>query len=142
MDLEDQVIPEGKDVWGPYLAAAAYDIRATCHTTLEHSPGELVFGRDMILPIKVRADWSAINAKRQQEAARNNTRKNKSRIAHTYKVGYKVLLSKPGKQHNLNKPRTGPYEVIAVYNNGTLRIRKGLVTEKVNIRRVTPMFEE
>ena len=32
------------------LSAAAYAIRCTFHTTLQATPGQLVFGRDMILP--------------------------------------------------------------------------------------------
>jgi transposase InsO family protein len=39
------------DPWGPFLASAAYAIRSTFHTTLKATPGQLVFGRDMVLPI-------------------------------------------------------------------------------------------
>jgi hypothetical protein len=38
-----------KDPWGPFLASAAYAIRSTFHTTLKATPGQLVFGRDMVL---------------------------------------------------------------------------------------------
>jgi transposase InsO family protein len=40
-----------KDPWGSFLASAAYAIRSTFHTTLKATPGQLVFGRDMVLPI-------------------------------------------------------------------------------------------
>jgi transposase InsO family protein len=49
-----------KDPWGPFLASAAYAIRSTFHTTLKATPGKLVFGRDMVLPIKFMADWGKI----------------------------------------------------------------------------------
>jgi hypothetical protein len=40
---------------------------------------------------------------------RNNRRENASRISHDYKVGYKVLLKKPGKHpRKLEAPITGP----------------------------------
>jgi transposase InsO family protein len=42
--------------WGPFLFSAAYAIRSTLHTTLKAAPGQLVFGRDMVLPIKFMAD--------------------------------------------------------------------------------------
>jgi hypothetical protein len=42
--------------WGPFLSSAAYAIRSTFHTTLIATPGQLVFGRDTILPIKFIAD--------------------------------------------------------------------------------------
>ena len=35
----------------------------------------------------------------------------------------------------------GPYNVVAVNNNGTVRIQKGAVTDIVNIRIVTPYRE-
>jgi hypothetical protein len=74
---------------------------------------------------------------------RNNRRENASRIRHDYKVGDKVLLKKPGKHLiKLEAPRTGPHIVTAIYTNGTLRIQKGKINERVNIRRLFPYFED
>jgi hypothetical protein len=93
----------------------------------------------MVLPIKFMADWGAIEQQRQKEMGRNNRRENASRISHDYKVGDKVLLKKPGKHlRKLEAPRTGPHTVTAIYTNGTLRIQKGKVKERVNIRRLFP----
>jgi hypothetical protein len=90
--------------------STAYVIRSTFHTTLKATPGQLVFGRDMILPIKFMADWEAIEQQRQKEMGRNNRRENVSRISHDYKVGDKLLLKKPGKNiRKLEAPRTGPH---------------------------------
>jgi hypothetical protein len=73
--------------------------------------------------------------------ARNKRRENASRINHDYKVGYKVLLKKPFKHlRKLEAPRTGPHTVTAIYTNGTLRIQKGNVNDRVNIRRLFPYF--
>jgi hypothetical protein len=102
----------------------------------------LVFGRDMLLPIKFMADWGAIEQQRQKEMARNNRRENDSRIGHDYKVGDKVLLKKQGKHlRKIEAPRTGPHTVAVIYTNGTLRIQKGKVNERVNIRGFFPYFE-
>jgi hypothetical protein len=97
----------------------------------------------MVLPIKFMADWGGIEQQRQKEMGSNNRRENVSRISHDYKVGDKVLLKKPG-QHlrKLEAPRTGPHTVAAIYTNGTLRIQKGKVNERVNIRRLSPYFEK
>ena len=74
---------------------------------------------------------------------RNNRRENASKISHDYKVGDKVLLKKPGKHlRKLEAPITGPHTVTAIYTNGTLRIQKGKVSERVNIRRLFPYFED
>jgi hypothetical protein len=55
-----------KDPWGPFLASSAYAIRSTFHTALKATTGQLVFGRDMVMPIKFMADWGAIEQKCQK----------------------------------------------------------------------------
>jgi hypothetical protein len=73
----------------------------------------------------------------------NNRRENFSRISHDYKVGEKIILKKPGKHlRKLEAPRTGPHTVTAIYTNGTVRIQKGKVNERVNIRMLFPYFED
>jgi hypothetical protein len=73
---------------------------------------------------------------------RNNVRENASIISHDYKVGEKSTPKKPGKYlRKLEAPRTRPYTVNAIYTNGTLRIQKGKVDERVNNRRLLPYFE-
>jgi hypothetical protein len=47
--------------WGPFLSSAVYAIRSTFHTTLKATPGKLVFGRDMVLPITVMSDWGGLS---------------------------------------------------------------------------------
>jgi hypothetical protein len=97
----------------------------------------------MVLPIKFMADWGVIEQQCQKEMGHNNRRENASIISHDYKVGDKVLLKKPGKHlRKLESHRTGPHNVTAIYTNGTLRIQKGNINERVNIRRLFPYFEE
>jgi hypothetical protein len=128
--------------WDSYLSSAALAIRSTYHTTLKASPAQLVFGRDMFLPITFHADWAALEQQRQKEIIKNNQRENASRKDHEYKVGDKILLTKPGHiRRKLENPREGPYDVTAVYSNGTIRIQRGVISERVNLRRVTPYFE-
>jgi hypothetical protein len=45
-----------KDPRGQFLASAAYAICSTYYTTLKATPGQLVSGRDMVLPITFMAD--------------------------------------------------------------------------------------
>ena len=130
-----------RDPWGPFLAAAAFAIRSTYHTTLHASPGQLVFGRDMILPIQFKADWAVIQQLKQDETNKNNERENRKRIAHEYKVGDQILLKIPRRQRKHRKSREGPYAIEQVNSNGTIRIRRRAIAETVNIRRVIPFFE-
>ena len=42
----------------------------------------------------------------------------------------------------LERPYDGPYEITEVFNNGTVAIQKGIVNERVNIRRIFPYRQE
>jgi hypothetical protein len=50
-----------RDPRGPFLSSAAYAILSTFHTTLKAIPGQLVFGKDMVLSINFVADWGGLN---------------------------------------------------------------------------------
>ena len=127
--------------WKPFLSAIAFAIRSTYHTTLEATPAQLVFGRDMLLPIKFQADWAAIREWRQKIINKSNEWENKKRIPHTYSVGDKVSKNRPGIQAKLKRKRDGPYTITHVYDNGTVRILRGNVSERLNVRRVQPYFD-
>jgi hypothetical protein len=111
--------------------------KSTYHTTLQATPCQLVFGRDMIHKISSGANWDQIQKRKQDIFNKSNQKENKSRIPYEYKVGDQVLFETPGILRKLSTPRTGPYPVTNVYNNGTIRIQKGIVSERVNIRRIT-----
>jgi putative ribosome biogenesis GTPase RsgA len=95
----------------------------------------------MLLPIKFKANWAEIKARRQDEIRRNNERENKSRKDHNYNVGDQILLTDSRKRSKLAPPREGPYLVERVFTNGTILIRRGAISDRVNIRRVIPFFE-
>jgi len=139
-ELEKKELDE-RDPWGQFLSTVGFAIRSSYHTTLGATPGQLVYGRDMILPMPFEPNWELIKSKRQAEINRSNARENKSRVPHEYKPGDKVLYTIPRKQGKLKGPRTGPHEVVQVNNNGTLLVRRGHVTETINIRLLTPFFE-
>jgi len=97
---------EGKEPFEPFLTATAYAIRSTYHTTLGATPGQLVFGRDMILPVQFKANWAAIALRKQERINQSNAQENRKRIPHTYKVGDKVLLELPGKVRKMSAPHS------------------------------------
>jgi hypothetical protein len=85
----------------------------TFHTTLQATPCQLVFGRDLILDASFTANCSAIVACKIHQAQIYNARENHSCTAHSYVVGDLVLIQ-------LNKltlpklacPTEGPYRII------------------------------
>ena len=60
------------DPWKGILSATAFAVRSTYHTTLKKTPGQLVFGRDMILNIKHVANWEYIRQNKQKMIEKNN----------------------------------------------------------------------
>jgi hypothetical protein len=117
---------------------SAWAIRSTYHTTLQATPCQLMFDRDMIHNIAFRANWERIQKRKQDIINKSNQKENKSQIPYEFKVGDHVLLETPGILRKLSTLRTGPYPVMNVYKNVTIRIQKGIVSERANIRRITP----
>ena len=55
--------------------------------------GQLVFGCDIILPIKHNVDWALIRQQKQTQINKDNIRENNKIVGHDYKVGDKVFLN-------------------------------------------------
>ena len=139
-ELENKEL-DTNDPWGHFLNAAAWAICSTVHTTLDAPPGQLVFGRDMLLPIQIKTYWARIRQRKQDIINVEYDKENAKCIEHEYRVGEKVLLEKPGLISKLSAQRTGPYRITHTYTNGTVRVQRGIVNERVNIRCLTPYIE-
>ena len=99
------------------------------------------FIRDAILNTVFQANWKYIRDRKQAIISKNNKRENSKRIPHTYQVGDKILLDKGDIKTKFDAKYEGPYQVVQVNNNGTVRIQQGSVTDTVNIRIITPYKE-
>ncbi len=78
--------------WKGILSTAVFAVRSMYHTMLRKTPGQLVFGRDMIFNTTHIANWEVIRQNKQKLIDKNNKRENAKRVKHDYKVGNKVLL--------------------------------------------------
>jgi hypothetical protein len=127
------------DPWSGILSATMFAVRATFHTTLQATPAQLVFGRDAIMNTKFEADWHYIKTNKQKIIKTNNKKENNSRLRHEYKVNDDVLCeSKPNLAKYSQTIWDGPYTIVKVNDNGTVRLRKGIITETINIRKIKP----
>jgi hypothetical protein len=126
------------DPWSGILAATMFAIRATYHTTLQATPAQLVFGRDSLLNIKFEANWAYIKERKQKLIDMNNKKENASRIRHEYKIGDKVWVKNIMEAKFNEDPWRGPYLISAVNDNGTIKIKMGIITDTINIRNVKP----
>ena len=62
---------------------------------------------------------------------------NAKHLEHDYAIEDKILISCNGHFRKLEGPYLGPYSIVQVYTNGTVRIKRGTVTERINICRIT-----
>ena len=70
----------------------------------------------------------------------NNNRENKKRVQHNYEVVHYTYFLRGGNYYKLEGEKLGLFRIIEVYDNGSVRIQRGIVDEKINIRSLTPHF--
>jgi hypothetical protein len=99
-------------------------IRSTYHTTLQATPCQFVFGRDMIHNIAFRENWDQIQKIKQEIINKSNQKENKSQSLDEYKVGDQVLLETPRILQKLSTPCIRSYPVTNVCKNVTIIIQK------------------
>jgi hypothetical protein len=96
----------------------------------------------MIYNLVFRSNWDPIPKRKQDIINKSKQKENKNLIPYEYKFGIQVLLETPKILCKLSAPCTGQYPVTNVYTNGTIRIQRGVASERVNIRRITPFNQK
>ena len=81
---------------------------------------------------------------RNKEAAPNRglIRQNKKITDHVYRVRDCVILDRTKQKRKLNAPYTGPYRILKVYNNGTVKNNCGVYEENIHISCLKPYQKE
>ena len=139
IDMEDSVDISDIDT---FLTNVALAIHSTYHTVLKASPRKAIFGRDMLFDIPFLADWNKIGDYMQCQTDLNTEHENRTCKDWDYKVDDKVLLWKDGiLQKSESRYERDPWTITLVHTNGTIRFQRGSKSERPNIRRVTPYFE-
>ena len=90
----------------------------------------------MLFDITFLADWNKIGDYRQCQTDLNTDSENRTCTDWDYKVGNEVILWKDSILH-----KSESHYVTSVHTNGTIRVRCRTKSEQLNIRRVTPYFE-
>lgn len=126
------------------LQSVAFAIRATSSTITKHSSAELVYGRDMIMHQQSIVDWNQVRERKRDQQVKDNVRENKKRTDYKWKVGDLCLIvTKPDERKGklLDHEHRGPYEIVKVNENGTVKIRCANFEETINIRRLDPFYK-
>ena len=92
-DLQNKYLDKDEP-WSGLLAATAFAVQIIYHTTPQSTPGQLVFGRDIILNTLFIAYLGAIRLRKQKIIDKNNQLENKNRKPHIYRIWDKVLVRK------------------------------------------------
>ena len=128
------------DPFGHILASVAWAVRASYNSATDATPAQLVFGRDIMFNLQTLVDWKHLSLKKQQSTDVATLRENKHRKDYDYQIGSQVYIIKDGIFRKLDSPKLGPYPVTDVFTNGTVRVQRGPVNERINIRRLEPHF--
>jgi hypothetical protein len=119
-DMANSVTPDDVDV---FLDNATWAICSTYHTVLKASPGEAIFGCNMLFNIPFLADWHKIGEPRQSLNDHGNQRKNAKCIYYNNKIREKVLLINEG---IIRKAESAygkePWTITTAHTNDTIRI--------------------
>lgn len=122
------------------MQSIAWGLRSTYHTQLMTTPGNLTFGRDMIIHATYLANWHFLSQRKQKRILMDNRRENSKRIKYTHRPGTQVYVTDFDVKRKLER-KTGPYTVTQVFTNGTIEIQRSpIVKEVLSIRRVHPLI--
>ncbi len=100
----------------------------------------------MIFGQKILIDWVALKQVRQLQAVANNATENKKSLGHIYKVDDLVLIIKKpyelAKAGKISLPTysEGPYKILKLYKNGTVKIHRGSFTDILSICGIMPYY--
>ena len=134
----EEIVLDPEDPWSGILSKLTWAIRSTTHSSLNATPGQIAFGRDMLYDLAFTVNWNDLKGKKLQRRRANNEQENRRRIKYNFKINDEVMLERNTLQRKMNPLRDGPFTITKVYTNGTVRIQRGIVSERVNIRRISP----
>ena len=126
------------------IDSVAWCMRASYHRALGCTPGELVFGRNMLEP-SIEKDIGTLRKayirRKKQQAAQDKARDNKPRVEHEY-AGKSAYIKEPNPS-KLGARWKGPYKVISENReNNTCEVDCEGTIRRVNYRRLKPSWEE
>ena len=141
------VADESEITWRTELEAAmqaiAWALRTTVSAGIKYSPANLALGCDMILNKSIQVNWEIIRNQRERKAAQDNERENTTRREYEYKEGQKcwIVKNRFERKRKLDKPAEGPFKIVQVYRNGTVKLDRNGYLEMISIRRLKPWVE-
>ena len=97
-----------------------------------YSQGQLVFGYDMILPIKHMVDWELTRQQKQTQSNKYNIQGNYKIVGHDYKVVDEVILDN-NDAYTYENPYKAIFDIKKYWTNSTLILQCGVIKIRYNI---------
>ena len=72
------------------------------------TPGQYLFGRDMVFNLASVVDWRSATAAKQHQFDIDNVRENAKRVTHDYTIGDQVYIEMTGIYRKLDYKKQGP----------------------------------
>ena len=76
--------------WSDIFASMVYVVQCSYHSTLQATPRQLFFGRDILLDTNFQTNYREMWLSKQKLINRNNKRENENRVEYYYEVGHYV----------------------------------------------------
>ena len=135
MDLDNE------NPWEGILSSTIFAIRSKVHTTTQHTPSQIVFGRDVILNIKQEAKWQLIKQHKQALLNKSNQKYICWRQSLVCQIRDRIFLKNAWKTKFNLDAYIGCYLVTEVQNNGTVCVCNGNVIDTYNLSNITTFKE-
>lgn len=129
----------GAKDWHKCLPAISRSIRSSYHNSIATTPGEMIYGRNMVLNEKVDRNskiTKAIQTTKNQRTKDVNAQ-NKKRIIWKYNIGDQVFI-RTLRKSKLGRKFEGPFTITKVNRNCTVHVDKEGTDLKINIRKLKP----
>ena len=100
-DLDNKVF-DHIDLCGETISYIAWAIRASYHSNIMDTPGQAVFGRDMIFNLASVVDWRVVTAAKQQQEDIDIVQENARQVMHDCAIGNRCYVEMTGIYHKLD----------------------------------------
>ena len=115
-DLDNKVF-DYIDPWGETIASIAWLMRASYNCTILSTPGQSVFGVDMVFNLASFVYWGVSTAAKQHQLDIPNIRENAKRFMHDYIIGNRFYVEIIVICRKLDYKKQGPYRITEVSTN-------------------------
>ena len=105
----------------------------------------MIFGQNMKIHCAELVNWDQLWERKTNQHLKENLRENKSRSNYKYKIGGKVLILTKTTERGgklMDFAHKGPFEILELFDNGTIKIKRNNFQEIIHIRRVRPFYDK